>query len=504
MADVKINVKSASGSVVKFVATGQTGGTGATGATGATGTTSITTDNIVDSSVTTAKLGSDVLLTIAANTSKISYPIDDKTKLGRLSATQNVDLDVVKVKTDFISITQPVDLDAMEAKLDGITDNEAIDWTTDQGSTNIDSANVPLAATATILATSRSIGGVSFNGSSAINLPGVNTAGNQNTSGNAATATLSTNARGIAGVADADVLITSDGDVNIKLDNDNDETSSFNIKNGADEVVFTVNEDGSVVHTAGLITNTGSDSDLEIHSDGNMTFTIDRDNDETSQSFSFKNYTTEVANLDESGNLQIDGDITITGGNITNAVTFDAGITDAGTIAAGTWSGGVIASAKLDADTAHLSEAQTFTGIKEINSRKYALPSSTVGDYKGGDVYYYGDGSTVKGKIYYIDGTNWTLADADAEASTKGLLAVALGTNPDVDGMLLRGFVTLLTEVEGTEAIGSPIYLSATDSGIATITAPGSGDFVRVLGYSLHASDNQVYFNPDNTWVEVS
>ena len=42
------------------------------------------------------------------------------------------------------------------------------------------------AATATILATARTIGGVSFNGSANINLPGVNTAGNQNTSGTAA------------------------------------------------------------------------------------------------------------------------------------------------------------------------------------------------------------------------------------------------------------------------------------------------------------------------------
>jgi hypothetical protein len=45
------------------------------------------------------------------------------------------------------------------------------------------------AGTATILQTARTIGGVSFNGSANINLPGVNTAGNQNTSGNAATAT---------------------------------------------------------------------------------------------------------------------------------------------------------------------------------------------------------------------------------------------------------------------------------------------------------------------------
>jgi hypothetical protein len=45
------------------------------------------------------------------------------------------------------------------------------------------------AATSTILATARNIGGVSFNGSADINLPGVNAEGDQNTTGNAATAT---------------------------------------------------------------------------------------------------------------------------------------------------------------------------------------------------------------------------------------------------------------------------------------------------------------------------
>ena len=46
------------------------------------------------------------------------------------------------------------------------------------------------AATATVLATARNIGGVSFNGSASIDLPGVNAAGNQSTTGNAATATI--------------------------------------------------------------------------------------------------------------------------------------------------------------------------------------------------------------------------------------------------------------------------------------------------------------------------
>ena len=48
------------------------------------------------------------------------------------------------------------------------------------------------ADTATALATARSIGGVSFDGTGDINLPGVNTSGNQNTSGTAAVATTVT------------------------------------------------------------------------------------------------------------------------------------------------------------------------------------------------------------------------------------------------------------------------------------------------------------------------
>ncbi|EHV0056691.1 TPA: tail fiber protein [Escherichia coli] len=66
------------------------------------------------------------------------------------------------------------------------------------------------AATATKLQTARTIGGVSFDGTANINLPGVNVAGNQNTSGNAATATKLQTARTINGVL-------FDGSKNIEL-----------------------------------------------------------------------------------------------------------------------------------------------------------------------------------------------------------------------------------------------------------------------------------------------
>ena len=84
------------------------------------------------------------------------------------------------------------------------------------GSANIDLPGVNTAGnqnttgSAATLTTARNIGGVSFDGSADINLPGVNTAGNQNTSGNAATATALETSRTIGGVS-------FDGSVNIDL-----------------------------------------------------------------------------------------------------------------------------------------------------------------------------------------------------------------------------------------------------------------------------------------------
>jgi len=73
-----------------------------------------------------------------------------------------------------------------------------IGGTSFDGTSNI---SVALADTATALATARNIGGVSFDGTANINLAGVNTTGNQDTTGNAATATKLATARTIGGTS---------------------------------------------------------------------------------------------------------------------------------------------------------------------------------------------------------------------------------------------------------------------------------------------------------------
>jgi len=87
---------------------------------------------------------------------------------------------------DFTIGTLNQDTTGLAGTATALATARTIGGTSFDGTANI---AVGLAATATTLATARTIGGVSFNGSANIDLPGVNSAGNQNTSGTAATVT---------------------------------------------------------------------------------------------------------------------------------------------------------------------------------------------------------------------------------------------------------------------------------------------------------------------------
>ena len=171
---------------------------------------------------------------------------------------------------------------------------------------------------------------------------------------------------------------------------------------------------------------------------------------------------------------------------------------------------------KLDGDTnadgeidvtigAGAASVTTIAGTFVCASRTLALSSSTDGDHDGDVVYFGGTTSMTIGKIYHYksDGT-WEIVNADAVATSDGLLGVALGAASDTNGMLLRGMVTLDHD---PGAIGDVLFVQSDNAGTpgnATATAPSaSGDCIRVIGYQVsHASNGNVWFNPDNTFVE--
>jgi hypothetical protein len=125
---------------------------------------------------------------------------------------------------------------------------------------------------------------------------------------------------------------------------------------------------------------------------------------------------------------------------------------------------------------------------------------SAAGDYgKGAEVWYQGTGATTAGYCYYLDSSgNWASAQANAAGTAQGMLAISAGTDSDVDGMVLRGFVQIGNTLTGS--VGDAVYLSESSAGRFTTTKPtGAGNFVRRVGY-LAKGTNVIYFNPSNEY----
>lgn len=123
---------------------------------------------------------------------------------------------------------------------------------------------------------------------------------------------------------------------------------------------------------------------------------------------------------------------------------------------------------------------------------------STAGEVEGSIVKFGSTTGLTAGSVYVFNGTDWVAVDADAEATTKGLMGVALGTSAS-SGFLTHG-VAYLSHDPGTA--GDVLYLSAT-AGQVTGTQPSTtGQFVRVAGYCL--ADNKVFFSPSQDWIEIA
>jgi len=143
------------------------------------------------------------------------------------------------------------------------------------------------------------------------------------------------------------------------------------------------------------------------------------------------------------------------------------------------------------------------TNSVSIDHRKFSVSTSTDGNAVGDVVYFGGTTSMTTGAIYHYNSSgNWELADADDNTKSDGLLGVALGAASDTNGVLLRGMVTIDHDPGD---IGDVLYLTTT-AGDCSATAPsGNGNIVRIIGYQVsHASNGNIWFNPDSTFVEVN
>ena len=113
-------------------------------------------------------------------------------------------------------------------------------------------------------------------------------------------------------------------------------------------------------------------------------------------------------------------------------------------------------------------------------------------------------GATIAiGDLCYLgSGGKWLLADADAEATAKGMLGISAEASTDTNPMITALAGSFVRDDTYNWTVGAVLYVGLT-AGALTETAPSAtGDIVRVAGYAVSA--DVVYFNPGSSWVEVA
>ena len=65
--------------------------------------------------------------------------------------------------------------------------------------------------------------------------------------------------------------------------------------------------------------------------------------------------------------------------------------------------------------------------------------------------------------------------------------------------MLLQGIVF---DSSHGFTIGEPLYLSVTPGALSISPPTGNNDVARIVGYAI--TSDEIYFKPDNTYVQIS
>jgi len=106
--------------------------------------------------------------------------------------------------------------------------------------------------------------------------------------------------------------------------------------------------------------------------------------------------------------------------------------------------------------------------------------------------------ATTAGQVYSIkaDG-GWAIVTSSGFQATL-MLGWSLGTTA-TQGILLQGF--LYKSSHGL-TIGAPIYIGGSQGALTNTAPTTAGHFVRIIGYAT--SVDNIYFDPDKTWIELT
>ena len=132
--------------------------------------------------------------------------------------------------------------------------------------------------------------------------------------------------------------------------------------------------------------------------------------------------------------------------------------------------------------------------------------NAASGNVGGGDVVSFATGSTSAGALYYLNNSGgWLSASAHATGSGNNqLLGIALGTDAQNDGMLIRGWADVSGWYSGSFLGGQAVYIHSGTAGFVSGAAPAADNsYSRIVGYAS-PNPNTIYFNPGTTWIELT
>ena len=131
---------------------------------------------------------------------------------------------------------------------------------------------------------------------------------------------------------------------------------------------------------------------------------------------------------------------------------------------------------------------------------------TAAGNAEGTVVKFGSPTNLTPGKVYTFSSGAWVAVDASVggEATTKGLVAMALGANPAVNGMLIQG-IGVLDHNPGSA--GNILYVGTGTAGELTATQPSATDeYSRVIAHQIGVEGSlaKVLFTPSQDWIKIA
>ena len=154
---------------------------------------------------------------------------------------------------------------------------------------------------------------------------------------------------------------------------------------------------------------------------------------------------------------------------------------------------------ELNVSTTTLNTAVANLNISTnlLNAATNSLNTRSV-QWDNAVVVKQGSGTLAYSNVYYFaSGSVWSNANAITNATAQGLLGIALGADPAVNGLMINGLFTN----HWNFTPGSIIYLQTNNNQITTARPTGTNSIVRIVGYAINST--YIYFNPDRTFIEI-